>query len=257
MRKLIYYYLGWADEGESCDQSEDNKSVHSPSNSSADGYGTSNDSFYTASEADSEASTATIGRSVVLEPMASDVLVDTPQPETFEGVRETVNPHPYSPISTDIAREAIFIYEIMKEGVIDDEWNSKSCLLTRTLIHDRETSLQLGWRCERLGWRCDDSYDPEGVQMGDVVVLFTPDRDFVKKIEQGEVVFDQATNLKPVSVLMPTIGPDFSGLEEKFDGRVLAWKVCGFGDCAWMDRQGRPIDRGDPKVIINIIHLLK
>ncbi|KAF5253032.1 hypothetical protein FANTH_2005 [Fusarium anthophilum] len=257
MRKLIYYYLGWDDEGESCDQGEDNISRHFPSNSCADGYETSSDSFYAASEADSEASTATIGRSVVLEPIASDVPVDIQQQETFGGACETVNPHPYWPISTDIAREAILIYEIMKEGVLDDEWNSKSCLLTRTLIHDRETSLQLGRRCERLGWRCDPNYDEEGVQMGDVLVLFTPNRDFVKKIDQGEVVFDQPTDLKPVSVLMSTIAPDFSGIEGRLAGRVLAWKLCGFGGCVWMDRQGRPIDRGDPKVCPNIIHLLK
>ncbi|KAF5648551.1 hypothetical protein F52700_867 [Fusarium sp. NRRL 52700] len=256
MKKLIYHYLGWADEGESCDQSENNKPIHSPSNSGADGYETSNDSFYAASEADSETSTATIGRSMILEPHTSDDLTDALEHETFDA-SEAVNPHPYLPISTEIAREAIFIYELMNEGVFDDEWNSKSCLLSRTLIHDRELSFHLGWRCERLGWRCDVNYDPEGIQAGDVLVLFMPNRDFVKKIEQGEIVFDQATDLKPASVLMSTIGPDFSGPEEKLAGRVLAWKVCGFGDCAWMDRQGRPIDRGDPKAIINIIHLLK
>ncbi|KAF4435281.1 hypothetical protein FACUT_7310 [Fusarium acutatum] len=94
MQNFIHRILGWANEIESCGQSED-ESIYSPSNSSADGYETSNDSFYTASEAESEASTATIGRSVILEPMASGVLIDTPQRETFQDGSETVNPHPY------------------------------------------------------------------------------------------------------------------------------------------------------------------
>ncbi|KAH7203326.1 hypothetical protein BKA60DRAFT_612046 [Fusarium oxysporum] len=244
--------LQWTDGIESCDQSGPNTSIHSPSKSSTDGYETSNDSFYTASEGGSEESAATIGRSAIPEPATSDVLIDTPQQETFEDASETVNPHPYLAINMDFAREAIYIYEMMKEGVIDDEWNSKSCLLTRTLIHDRPASSS-----GRLGWRCDVNYDPDGVYTGAVVVLFMPDRDFVKKIKQGEVVFDQSTDMKPVSVLMQTIDPDFSGLETGLAGRVLAWKVCGSGDCVWMNRQGHSIHRGDPKVIPNIIHLLK
>ncbi|EWY82879.1 hypothetical protein FOYG_14964 [Fusarium oxysporum NRRL 32931] len=244
--------LQWTDGNESCDQSDPNTSIHSPSKSSTDGYETSNDSFYTASEGGSEESAATIGRSAIPEPATSDVLIDTPQQETFEDASETVNPHPYSAINMDFAREAIYIYEMMKEGVIDDEWNSKSCLLTRTLIHDRPVSSS-----GRLGWRCDVNYDPDGVYIGAVVVLFMPDSDFVKKIKQGEVVFDQSTDMKPVSVLMQTIDPDFSGPEKRLAGRVLAWKVCGSEDCVWMDRQGHPINRGDPKVIPNIIHLLK
>ncbi|KAF5724615.1 hypothetical protein FMUND_658 [Fusarium mundagurra] len=253
MLNLIHRIIGWADEVESCGQSEDDVSYYWPSKSSSDGYETSNDSFYTASEADSEASTATIGRSTVLEPMASGVLIDTPQQEVFEDRRRTVNPHPYLPINTDIAREAIHIYDMMKEGVIDDGWNSKSCLLTRsrTLIQD---GANFSWR---LGWRCDVNYDPQGVETGDIVVLFTPDRDFVKQIEQGEVVFDQGADLKPVSLLMETVNPDFSGPEKRLAGRVLAWKVCGSEDSVWIDRQGHPIDRGDPEVIPNIIHLLK
>ncbi|KAH7466844.1 Uncharacterized protein HZ326_4174 [Fusarium oxysporum f. sp. albedinis] len=235
-----------------CDQSDPNTSIHSPSKSSTDGYEASNDSFYTASEGGSKESAATIGRSAIPEPATSDVLIDTPQQETFEDASETVNPHPYLAINMDFAREAIYIYEMMKEGVIDDEWNSKSCLLTRTLIHDRPASSS-----GRLGWRCDVNYDPDGVYTGAVVVLFMPDGDFVKKIKQGEVVFDQSTDMKPVSVLMQTIDPDFSGPEKRLAGRVLAWKVCGSEDCVWMDRQGHPINRGDPKVIPNIIHLLK
>jgi hypothetical protein len=252
MRNLIYHYLGWADEGESCDQSEDNKSMPSPSRSSADGFETSNDSSYTASEAESEASTATIGRSAILESMASDVHNDTPHEEIFEGASETVNPHPYLTISTGIAREAIYIYELGKEGVIDDTWNSKSCLLTRTLIHNRATSTS-----RRVLWRCDVNYDPESTVAGDVVVLYMPDRDFVEMIEQGEVVFDQGVDLKQDSIPMQMIDPDFTGPEQRLSGRVLAWKVCGSGDCDWMDRQGRPIDLGDLEVIPNIIHLLK
>ncbi|EMT72065.1 hypothetical protein ACKRZS_006242 [Fusarium odoratissimum] len=244
--------LQWTDGIESGDQSDPNTSIHSPSKSSTDGYETSNDSFYTASEGGSEESAATIGRSAIPEPATSDVLIDTPQQETFEDASETVNPHPYLAINVDFAREAIYIYEMMKEGVIDDEWNSKSCLLTRTLIHDRPASSS-----GRLGWRCDVNYDPDSVYTGAVVVLFMPDRDFVKKIKQGEVVFDQSTDMKPVSVLMQTIDPDFSGLETRLAGRVLAWKVCGSGDCVWMNRQGHSIHRGDPKVIPNIIHLLK
>ncbi|KAF5579444.1 hypothetical protein FPCIR_11102 [Fusarium pseudocircinatum] len=203
-------------------------------------------------EAESEASTATIGRSAVLEPMTSDVHDDTLHEGTFEDASETVNPHPYLTINTDIAREAIYIYEIGKEGVIDDTWNSKSCLLTRTLIHNRATSSS-----GRLLWRCDVNYDPEGVVAGDVVVLYMPDRDFVKKIEQGEVVFDQVVDLKQDSIPMQMIDPDFTGPEQRLAGRVLAWKVCGSGDWDWMDRQGRPIDLGDLEVIPNIIHLLK
>ncbi|KAG5745435.1 hypothetical protein H9Q70_011860 [Fusarium xylarioides] len=250
MQNFIHRILGWADEVESCGQSEDDESIYSTSNSSTDGY---DDSFYTASEAESEASTATIGRSVMLEPMTSGVLINTPQQEVFEHGSETVNPHPHLTISTDIAREAIHIYEMMKEGVIDDGWNSKSCLLTRsrTLIQD---GANFSWH---LGWRCDVNYDPQGVDTGDIVVLFTPDRDFVEQIEQGEVVFDQGADLKPVSVLMQTIDPDFSGPEKRLAGRVLAWKVCGSEHCVWMDRQGHPIDRGVPEVIPNIIHLLK
>ncbi|QKD62076.2 uncharacterized protein FOBCDRAFT_245433 [Fusarium oxysporum Fo47] len=243
--------LQWTDGNESCDQSDPNTSIHSPSKSSTDGYETSIDSFYTASEGGSEESAATIGRSAIPEPATSDVLIDTPQQETFEDASETVNPHPYLAINLDFAREAIYIYEMMKEGVIDDEWNSKSCLLTRTLIHDRPVSSS-----GRLGWRCDVNYDPDGVYTGAVVVLFMPDSDFVKKIKQGEVVFDQSTDMKPVSVLMQTIDPDFSGLETRLAGRVLAWKVCGSGDCVWMNRQGHSIHLGDPKVIPNIIHLL-
>ncbi|KAG7409807.1 hypothetical protein Forpe1208_v011055 [Fusarium oxysporum f. sp. rapae] len=244
--------LQWTDNIESCDQSDPNVSIHSPSKSSADGYETSNDSFYTVSEGGSEASAAAIGRSVIPEPATSDVLIDTPQQETFEDASDTANPHPYLTINMDIAIEAIYIYEMMKEGVIDDEWNSKSCLLTRTLIHGGSPSSS-----GRLGWRYDVNYDPEGVYTGAVVVLFMPDRDFVKKIKQGEVVFNQRTDLKPISVLIQTMDPDFSGPEKRLAGRVLAWKVCGSGDCVWVDRQGHPINRGDPKVIPNIIHLLK
>ncbi|KAF5536677.1 hypothetical protein FNAPI_11669 [Fusarium napiforme] len=251
MQTLIYRYLGWADEGESCDQSQDNKPVLSPSNHSAVGYETSNDSSYTPSEAESEASTATIGRSAILEPMTSDIHNHTLHEETLEGASETVNPHPYLTISADIAREAIYIYELGKEGVIDDTWNSKSCLLTRTLVHNRATSTS-----GRLLWRCDVNYDPESAVAGDVVVLYMPDRDFVKKIEQGEVVFDKGVDLKQDSIPMQVIDPDFTGPEQRLAGRVLAWKVCGSGDCDWMDRQGRPIDLGDLEVIPNIIHLL-
>ncbi|PNP85471.1 hypothetical protein FNYG_01300 [Fusarium nygamai] len=252
MQTFIHRLLGWADEVESCDESG-HESYYWPLNSSADDCETSNDSFYTASEADSEASTATIGRSAILEPMTSGVLIDTPQQEIVEDGSETVNPHPYLTISTDIAREAIYIYDMMREGVIDDGWNSQSCLLTRSrsLIQD---GADFSWR---LGWRCDVNYDPQGVEPGDIVVLFTPDRDFVKQIEQGEVVFSQGADLKPVSLLMQTVDPDFSGPEKRLAGRVLGWKVCGSEDSVWVDRQGHAIDRGDPEVIPNIIHLLK
>ncbi|KAG9498234.1 hypothetical protein J7337_011130 [Fusarium musae] len=251
MQTFIHQILGWADEVESYDQTG-HEPYYWPSNSSAGGYETSNDSFYTASEADSEASTATIERSGILEPMASDVHNDTPHEETFEGANETANPHPYLTICTDIAKEAIYIYELRKEGVIDDTWNSKSCLLARTLIHNKATSTS-----GRLLWRCDVNYDPESAVTGDVVVLYMPDHDFVEKIEQGEVVFDQGVDTKQDSIPIPMIDPDFSGPEQRLAGRVLAWKVCGLGDCDWMDRRGRPIDLGDLEVIPNIIHLLK
>ncbi|KAF4953658.1 hypothetical protein FGADI_5994 [Fusarium gaditjirri] len=205
MQKFIYHHLGWLEE---------------------------------ASDGESEASTATIGRSAILEPMTSDVRNDTLQEETFE--------------DTNIAREAIYIYEIAKQGVIDDTWNSRSCLLTPTLIHNRAASSS-----GRLLWRCDVNYDPEVVDSGEVVVLYMPDRDFVSKIEQGEAVFDQGADLKQDSIPMQTIDPDFTGPEKRLAGRVLAWKVCGSGNCNWMDRQGRPIDMGDLEVVPNIIHLLK
>ncbi|KAL9564399.1 hypothetical protein ACKAV7_011590 [Fusarium commune] len=156
--KVSRRILQWTDNIESCDQSDPNVSIHSPSKSSADGYETSNDSFYTVSEGGSEASAATIGRSVIPEPATSDVLVYTPQQETFEDASDTVNPRPYLTINMDIAREAIYIYEMMKEGVINDEWNSKSRLLTRTLIHGGSPSSS-----GRLGWRYAVNYDPEGV----------------------------------------------------------------------------------------------
>ncbi|KAG4261863.1 hypothetical protein FPRO03_11331 [Fusarium proliferatum] len=252
MQSLIHRILGWNDEVESCDQSEDNKSIHSPSNSSSSDYETSNDFYWTASDGESDASTATIGRSMTLEPMIPDILIDNLLQETLEDTSETANPHPSLSIKTEIAREAIYIYEIMKEGAIDDIWNSKSCLLTRMLIHDNAAPPS-----GRLCWRCYVSYDPEGVETGDVVVLFMPDRDFVKMIEQGEVVFDQPTDPKPISVLSRAVDPDFNGPEQRLDGRVLAWKVFGLGNWDWMDRQGRPIDLGDLEVVPNIIHLLK
>ncbi|KAF5628155.1 hypothetical protein F25303_10531 [Fusarium sp. NRRL 25303] len=252
MQNLIHRILGWNNEVESCDQNEDNKSIHSPSNSSSSDDETSNDSYGTASDGESDASTATIGRSMTLEPIIPDISIDSALEKTLEDAGETANPHPSLSIKTEIAREAIYIYEIMKEGAIDDTWNSKSCLLTRAIIHD-EAAPPSG----RLCWRCDVSYDPEDVEAGDVVVLFMPDRDFVKMIEQGEVVFDQPTDPKPISVLSRAIDPDSNGPEQRLAGRVLAWKVFGSGDCDWMDRQGRPIDPGDLEVVPNIIHLLK
>jgi hypothetical protein len=245
--------LQWTDFIESCDLSDPNTAIHSPSKVSADGYETSNDSFYTASDGESDASSATLGRSTELfEPVISEYLIDTPQQQTREDAIATVNPHPFLTINANYAREAIYIYEMMKEGVMDDQWNMSSCVLTRELYSDNPA-----FSLDRVGWHCLIDHDPDGVLEGEVVVLFMPDSDFVEKINQGEVVFDEAIDKKPASLVMQVVEPDFYGPEKRLAGRVLAWKVCGSVDSVWMDRQGHPIDRDDTKVIPNIIHLLK
>ncbi|KAF9775621.1 hypothetical protein IL306_006255 [Fusarium sp. DS 682] len=214
---------------------------------------TTTDSFVTAEENEpvrSSANSVESDGTSRLEPVIEDYFADRDTKETKEDNRFTGNPHPVLTINDTIIEEAIYTYELLNEGVLGDTWEYTACILKRTLIDFNPAPWPQRLMASFTDWKWVSSWDFDDTKTGDIVVICTPDCNFVEKINNGEAVFDESTDVKPTSIFMELLQPDFTGPEKVLGGRVLAWKVCGLGvySTVWMDRQGHPIDREKAKM---------